>query len=145
MRAEPWHASVPQALLGAHITEAKLEHVRINGQQHYIPSIGFRTGTGLQVIPSAPCPACSLQCTGDSSHVPVQIVRHCILPIACTCTMQVQYARSDLLVDADTLLMDEVNSTWQEGGKTVYNYSLNATRLGCCSTPWAHLMGGTNT
>ena len=71
---------------------------------------------------------------------------HCAgnLTAACACALQVQYARSDLLVDADTQLVDELTSTSQEDGRTVFHYSLNATRLGCCSTPWAHLLGGTN-
>ena len=57
MTLKPWHANVCKALLGAHITEAKLEHVHIDGQQHNVPFGSFRTGTGLQVTPSAPCSA----------------------------------------------------------------------------------------
>ena len=80
-----------------------------------------------------------------SSNALEGILASDVISVAFTCAMQVQYARSDLLVDTNTLLVDEVNSTSQEGGRTIYNYSLNATRLGCCSSPWAHLLGGTNT
>ena len=52
-----------KALLGAHITEAKVDHVLINGKQHHVPFIGFKTETGLQVTPLhhamlAPCGGC---------------------------------------------------------------------------------------
>ena len=92
----------------------------------------------------------ALPSNGGSLCVNVQLHPQAVrcdgkLTAACACALQVQYARSDLLVNADTLLVDEVTSTSQEDGRTVYNYSLNATRLGCCSTPWAHLLGGTNT
>ena len=54
-----------QALLGAHITEAKLEHVRIDGKPHNVPFIGFKTGTGLQVITLMKLPAALLAaCNG---------------------------------------------------------------------------------